>query len=86
MKPIFYKRETGDTDTLLCPGTPQYLAQFHSVFMLFPVGASGAHTFTHTHTHTHTHTTSLLISLTVIPKPVLKLSFLSFIQADFLCH
>ena len=53
MKPIFYKRETGDTDTLLCPGTPQYLAQFHSVFMLFPVGASGAHTFTHTHTHTH---------------------------------
>ena len=53
MKPIFYTQETGDTDTLLCPGTPQYLAQFHSVFMLFPVGDSGAHTFTHTHTHTH---------------------------------
>ena len=86
MKPIFYKQETGNTDRLLCPGAPQYLAQFHSVFMLVPVGASGVHTFTHTHTHTHTHRTSLLISLTIIPKPVLKLSFLSFIQAVFLWH
>lgn len=50
MKPIFYKQETGNTGRLLCPGAPQYLAQFHSVFMLVPVGASGAHTFTHTHT------------------------------------
>ena len=76
MKPIFYKQETGDMDTLLCPGAPQCPAQFHSLFSRFswlvPLVCTPLHVCARAHTHMHTHRTALLFSLTAIPKPVLK--------------
>ena len=73
-KPIFYKKETGDTDTLLCPGAPQCPAQLHSLFSRFPWlvplvctplhVCARAHAHAHTHTHTHTHTQDCFAFLT----------------------
>ena len=78
----------GDTERLLCPGASQGPARFHShcfhaVACLCLCTHTFVHTHVHTHTHTHTHRTSLLILTTAIPKPVLKPSFLSFIQCSF---
>ena len=90
-KPIFYKKETGDTDTLLCPGALQCPAQLHSLFSRFPwlvpLVCTPLHVCARACTHTHTHTGLLCFSHSQpFPSLCWKFSFLSFTQAVLRCH